>query len=171
MSESTTTKNEEQWERKKVSVAERQTVQWKNGRGSTMLIAVEANPSDETKQDFLWRLSSAPVTKETQGQFSIFSTKTRWLCLLEGDDNELQLDVDGTQSFVKRHEFTRFSGDATTFGWLRGERSILDLGLIVDHRYLDVHLSTVSSAKEATNILQQQQQQQQQSSAGQIQHY
>jgi environmental stress-induced protein Ves len=79
---------------------------WKNGGGTTREIAIHPQGSELEKHDFLWRLSSAQVSKP--GPFSIFPDCRRLLTVIDG--GELVLRSANEMVALKAKEVFSFSG-------------------------------------------------------------
>lgn len=96
---------------------------WKNGKGTTTQICIEPATASIEKNDFFYRLSSAPVDKD--GDFSLFPGKSRILVPIKG--NGFCLNEDEYEKF----EVAQFSGDEKVkCSLLKGP--ILDFGVIYD---------------------------------------
>ena len=83
------------------------TMPWKNGKGSTLELAVAFAPDD--KANFAWRLSRASVTSD--GPFSNFPGIDRVLTVLPGGGGGLSLCVGDDTHIVRPFEPITFSGD------------------------------------------------------------
>jgi len=93
----------------KLTPAQYRSMPWKNGKGTTIEIAVF--PGQAFLNDFEWRVSRAAVMED--GGFSHFEGIDRSLALLQGQGMRLHVDnvlqpVDGANNIAV------FSGDATT---------------------------------------------------------
>lgn len=96
---------------------------WKNGKGTTTQICIEPTTASIEKNDFLYRLSSAPVDKD--GDFSVFPGKNRMLTPIKGAGFSLNGDV------YEKFEVAQFSGDEKTHcELLKG--ALVDFGVIYD---------------------------------------
>lgn len=96
---------------------------WKNGRGVTTEIFIYPPGATLEKNNFLYRLSSAPV--EQDGDFSLFSKKRRILTPIKGTGFKLNSEV------YEKFEVAQFSGDDRIHcSLLKGP--ILDFGIIYD---------------------------------------
>ena len=112
-----------------VRTSDHRQVPWRNGRGTTLEIAV-APPGATFDTGFRWRLSAAAVTED--GPFSAFPGLVRTLVLLEGE--RLELDIDAERVVLgQRFDVARFSGGATTVGRVPAG-PVRDLNLMVDAR-------------------------------------
>jgi environmental stress-induced protein Ves len=95
-----------------IRAAEHRLVPWRNGRGTTLELAVDP-PGAALGAGLRWRLSAAPVTED--GPFSVFPGLARTLVLLEGP--ALVLEVNGQEVVLDRpHAVARFPGDVPTRG-------------------------------------------------------
>jgi environmental stress-induced protein Ves len=81
---------------------------WKNGKGSTIEIAVAYEPSDAA--NFAWRLSRAAV--DSDGPFSNFPGVDRILTILPGGGEGISLRVGQDVHTLRQLEPIHFSGDA-----------------------------------------------------------
>lgn len=96
---------------------------WKNGRGVTTEICIYPPEAKLEKNNFLYRLSSAPV--EQDGDFSLFSGKRRILTPIKGAGFKLNSQV------YEKFEVAQFSGDEKIYcSLLKGP--ILDFGVVYD---------------------------------------
>ena len=96
---------------------------WKNGRGLTTEICIQPPGANLEKNDFLFRLSSAPI--EQEGDFSLFPGKRRILTPIKGTGFKLNSEV------YEKFEVAQFSGDDRTHcSLLKGP--VLDFGVIYD---------------------------------------
>ncbi|KAB0267227.1 HutD family protein [Microvirga brassicacearum] len=87
--------------------ADYRSMPWKNGAGTTTVIAVF--PEGATLDDFDWRISRAKVA--APGAFSAFPSVNRTLCLLSGEGVMLKVSGQGRRKLdVASPPFT-FSGD------------------------------------------------------------
>ncbi len=92
-----------------VRFSERPPTQWRNGHGSTREMAKRLLGG--TGPDFVWRLSIAEVTEDSE--FSSFPGVDRSATLIWGDG--LTLEVDGSEQVMTPFEPFRFPGQARTF--------------------------------------------------------
>lgn len=96
---------------------------WKNGKGVTSEIFIHPAKSTVSKNDFFYRLSSAPINQDTT--FSLFSGKQRLLTTVKGAGFKLNSDE------YEKFEIAHFSGDEKTeCSLLKGP--VLDFGVIYD---------------------------------------
>ncbi len=103
---------------------------WKNGRGSTLELAVE--PAGATLETgFQWRVSSAEVL--VSGPFSAFPGMARWLVLLEGAGFEIDFGPHGRVNLTAPLVPIHFSGDWSAMAFLV-DGPCRDLNLMVDPR-------------------------------------
>lgn len=103
---------------------------WKNGKGTTTEIMISPEHATLSKNDFVFRLSSASINEN--GEFSIFSEKRRILIPIKGAGFQLNEHV------YEKFEIARFSGDEKVFCTLL-EGPVLDLGMIYDPVKLRTH--------------------------------
>lgn len=102
---------------------------WKNGKGTTTQIYIEPTTASVEKNDFVYRLSSAPVEKD--GDFSLFPGKNRMLTPIKGAGFSLNDDE------YEKFEVAQFSGDEKIqCKLLKG--FILDFGVIYDPKKVKV---------------------------------
>ena len=85
-------------------------MEWKNGRGETIEIAV--HPATADLGGFDWRVSMATVAGD--GPFSIFPGVDRTLCILDGEGMELEVDGLERRRLTRESPPCRFSADAPT---------------------------------------------------------
>ena len=98
---------------------------WKNGGGFTTQICIHPPTATLAKNDFLYRLSSAPIEKD--GKFSVFTGKKRILVPIKGAGFQLNSEV------YEKFEIAQFSGDSETqCSLLKGP--VVDFGIIYDSR-------------------------------------
>lgn len=106
--------------------ADQRRVPWKNGRGSTLEIAI--HPAGATvADDFDWRVSMAAVVAD--GPFSDFPGIDRTLVLLAGAGADL-VSTAGTRTWAGHHALVRFPGDVGCHARLHAG-PVQDLGLMV----------------------------------------
>ena len=92
--------------------ADARRVPWKNGRGTTLELAIWPAGATLEAEDFLWRISKARV--EEDGPFSSFAGCERHLVILEGAGLALSIEGSEQAAFARPFEPVRFSGDAST---------------------------------------------------------
>ncbi len=113
---------------------------WKNGRGQSREIAIEPKEAEFSKNDFLWRLSSAQVLEA--GDFSHFPGYNRWLTLVEGKELLLHVNDGEEMAALRAGENFSFMGkDAVKCEIPRGP--IKDLGLIYKDGAVAAEMNTV----------------------------
>ncbi|QDP01543.1 HutD family protein [Thalassotalea sp. PS06] len=100
------------------------TVPWKNGKGSTLEIAIN---DGATLDKFDWRLSMAEVTEN--GPFSDFSGYQRNLILIKGNGLTLTHDDKQIDNLNQYLAFATFDGASKTVATLHDE-AITDFNLI-----------------------------------------
>ncbi|PHS16334.1 MAG: hypothetical protein COA86_11875 [Kangiella sp.] len=93
---------------------------WKNGKGSTLELAINENGSVD---NFEWRLSIATVKED--GRFSDFSGYTRNLVLIDGKGIVLHHNENQTDYLENKLDFSTFDGANKT-------TAILSSGAITD---------------------------------------
>ena len=104
--------------------ADHRVVPWKNGRGTTVEIAV--HPPTGSVQGFDWRLSMATIAED--GPFSSFPGVDRVLVLLEGHGVDLVSQAHTDR--LRDHDLARFPGEREVTARLhRGP--VRDLNLMV----------------------------------------
>lgn len=89
------------------------SIPWKNGKGSTLELAINPNGS---LNDFEWRLSIAKV--EEDGAFSDFTGYTRNLVLIDGEGIVLHHHEKHIDHLNKKLEFSTFDGANMTIAKL-----------------------------------------------------
>ena len=94
---------------KKLSPAQYRSMPWKNGKGTTIEIAVF--PEQALLNDFEWRVSRAAVLED--GDFSHFEGIDRSLALLQGQGMRLSVG-NALQQVDANNNIAVFAGDATT---------------------------------------------------------
>ena len=103
---------------------------WKDGKGKTTEICIYPPTATIQKNDFSYRLSSAPV--EQDGPFSTFSSKQRFLTPIKGAGFQLNSNV------YEKFEVAQFSGDEKIqCSLLKGP--VLDFGIIFDPAKVKAH--------------------------------
>lgn len=100
---------------------------WKNGGGSTKEIAIHPAGSSLDAVDFLWRLSSAEISRA--GAFSPFPDFDRLLTVVRGE--ELVLRFDKIHKSLKAGTVLHFHGSSSVNAELP-KGPVTDLGLIYD---------------------------------------
>lgn len=100
------------------------TVAWKNGKGETIEMAINAGG---TLNDFDWRLSMASVVED--GIFSNFSGYTRNLILIAGDGISLQHNDSKIDKLSNLLDCATFDGGDKTVGNLHSNE-ITDFNII-----------------------------------------
>jgi uncharacterized protein len=105
---------------------------WKNGKGSTLQIAIQPPGASLAANDFDWRFSSAEIRED--GPFSSFPGCRRWLALLEGP--ELMVHAGETIFCCKGESVACFEGEESASGRLPSG-PVRDLNLIVRKGTLD----------------------------------
>lgn len=106
-----------------IKAKSQKTVPWKNGKGVTTEVAIE--PPGAGLDQFLWRLSSAPVNEP--GPFSLFPGYDRLLVLVKG--TALVLRRASSHRKLTRDSVVGFPGEEEIHAELP-EGPIQDLGLI-----------------------------------------
>ncbi|MDZ4811533.1 MAG: HutD family protein [Pseudomonadota bacterium] len=81
---------------------------WKNGRGLTWEIAVDATPVDDNP--FRWRLSRARITQTCT--FSAYPGVRRWLALATGGALEMRVDARPPHTLERPGNWMAFDGGA-----------------------------------------------------------
>jgi len=123
-----------------VSPALFKSIPWKNGKGTTLELAI--NPGG-TLQRFEWRVSIASVLED--GEFSDFSGYQRHLVLLEGQGIDLN-HANGTKDSLKRPlSIATFDGGVATVGKLH-DGPVKDFNLMVDMTQWRAQLQTFDQA-------------------------
>jgi environmental stress-induced protein Ves len=120
-------------------------IPWKNGKGVTAQIAISPAEADFTKDEFLWRVSRAPILEN--GPFSEFPGYERVLVLLKG---QAKLHF-GPQAAVevKPGVAVRFSGDATTrIEIVQGP--VVDLGVIFHRERCEAQVQMLPLPQQAS---------------------
>jgi environmental stress-induced protein Ves len=112
------------------------TIEWKNGKGQTVELAINDGGSLDA---FDWRLSMAKVVEN--GFFSDFTGYQRHLILIEGDALTLQHDKARTHQLTDLLSFAAFDGANITHGILPG-RSITDFNVITSTDKYQTRVST-----------------------------
>ena len=92
--------------------ADGRNVPWKNGRGTTLELAVWPEGSSLERADFAWRLSAARVAEN--GPFSLFPGCERILTVTEGAGLVLAHGPAAPRARLRRLEPYRFAGDWPT---------------------------------------------------------
>lgn len=106
-----------------IKKTEFKSMKWKNGQGVTTQIAIFPETASIEKNDFTYRLSSAPIEKD--GMFSEFPKKRRLLVPIKGAGFELNENV------YEKFEIADFSGEQKTMcSLLKGP--VVDFGVIFD---------------------------------------
>lgn len=88
---------------------------WKNGNGVTTELAIYPPDATLTKNDFLWRMSSAEISAD--GDFSLFSDCDRYLSVWKGNGVLLESAQGG--QLVQAKELVKFSGKDSIFARLQ----------------------------------------------------
>lgn len=115
---------------------------WKNGRGTTLELAVEP-PGATLETGFRWRISSAEVGGS--GPFSMFPGMDRWLLLLQGPGFEIDFGPHGRAVLTDPLGPIHFSGDwPATVVLVDGPCT--DFNLMVDPRKNQARLETLHLA-------------------------
>lgn len=96
---------------------------WKNGKGTTTEIHISPPKASLQKEDFLYRLSSAPIYED--GEFSIFKNKQRILIPIKGTGFKLNSQV------YEKFEIAQFTGNDKVFCSLLKD-AVVDFGIIYD---------------------------------------
>jgi len=91
---------------------------WKNGKGSTVELAVHPPPQGKGIGDFLWRVSVATV--DADGPFSSFPGYDRKIVVLEGEGMMLSHGEEGSAVRLGPLEPYSFPGEAATTCRLMG---------------------------------------------------
>ena len=124
-----------------LSVLEKKSYQrsvWKNGLGFTDQIAIQPPGADLKRADFLWRLSSARIERDSP--FSLFPEHDRILLILEGAgvriSHQYSPDEEGELADVLPLEPYEFPGDVPTqCSLLKGP--VVDLSLFLRKGVMD----------------------------------
>ena len=107
----------------KISQADFKKMPWKNGKGTTTQIAIFPPTSSMEKNDFSYRISSAPILVDSD--FSVFPGKERLLTPIKGAGFVLNGDE------YEKFEVAHFSGEAKSkVQLLKGP--VEDFGIIYD---------------------------------------
>jgi environmental stress-induced protein Ves len=115
-----------------IEAAQRRTMPWKNGLGTTTEIAIDP-PGADLADRFRWRLSIASV--QSSGPFSTFPGYERTIMLIEGRGMELVVGSNSPRRFDRPFEPFLFSGDAPAECRLI-DGPIRDFNLMVDRSVL-----------------------------------
>ncbi|MGZ3653050.1 MAG: HutD/Ves family protein [Bdellovibrionota bacterium] len=115
---------------------------WKNGGGSTKQIAIFPPPASLELGDFLWRLSTAEVSKP--GPFSIFPDFDRLVTLVRGE--ELVLGFHRIHKALKPGMVLHFEGEEEVTSELP-KGPVMDLGLIYDRDQAMAKMSLIDIEK------------------------
>lgn len=108
---------------------------WKNGKGKTSQIAIFPPEAEVSKNNFIWRISSATVTKSDP--FSQYSGYERQLVVWKG--NGLKLNNVPLQP----NSPITFSGDDDIQCELIGADPVVDLGIIYDKKKVHAQLEVL----------------------------
>ena len=92
----------------RLAAADARSVPWKNGRGTTLEYALWPAEASLARQDFDWRLSSAPV--DEPGPFSVLPGVERILVVTEGAGCVLVHGEHAPRARLRRLAPYRFSG-------------------------------------------------------------
>jgi environmental stress-induced protein Ves len=95
-----------------LALADARSVPWKNGRGTTLELAVWPASASFERGDYDWRLSAATV--EVDGPFSAFPGCERILTVTRGAGLLLEHGGEAPRARLRRFEPYRFSGDWPT---------------------------------------------------------
>ena len=95
---------------------------WKNGQGSTLQMAIFPKDAELTKNDFLWRISSASV--RSSGPFSLFWGFERQLIVWKGQGLILNSVP------LLPYDPITFSGDTDIQCELINDEQVVDFGVI-----------------------------------------
>jgi len=109
---------------------------WKNGKGSTLELAINENGSVD---NFEWRLSIATVKED--GLFSDFSGYTRNLVLIDGYGMLLHHNENQTDHLKRKLDFSTFDGANKTTAKL-SSGAITDFNLMTRTRDFDGSVET-----------------------------
>ncbi len=124
---------------------EHQKMNWKNGLGETSQIAIFPPGADLGQSDFLWRISSAKISRPNS--FSNFDNHDRFLTVLSG--GALELKTEGKEDvLLKPFSVHHFSGADKVSCERRGEE-ITDLGIIYNRKWIEASMK-VENAKGQT---------------------
>jgi uncharacterized protein len=108
---------------KKILESEFIKMPWKNGKGTTTQICIEPKTAKIEKNDFIYRLSSAPINQESE--FSLFVGKNRILTPIKGAGFRLN-----NKAYAK-YEVAQFSGNDEIYCTLL-KGPVIDFGVIYD---------------------------------------
>jgi len=111
---------------------------WKNGKGSTLELAINENGSVD---NFEWRLSIATVKED--GRFSDFTGYTRNLVLIDGKGIVLHHNEKQTDYLENRLDFSTFDGANKTTAKL-SSGAITDFNLMTRKRDFEGVVETFS---------------------------
>lgn len=106
---------------------------WKNGRGKTSQIAIDPPNSEVSKNNFLWRISSATVA--SADPFSPFMGYERQLVVWQGAGLKLN------KTSLLPYSPITFSGAIDIQCELIGSDPVIDLGVIYDKEKISAQLS------------------------------
>ena len=120
-----------------ISPHEFKKLPWKNGKGSTLELAISEGASEN---GFDWRLSIASVVED--GPFSDFSGYLRHLILIEGAGISLIHNAEKTSSLNELLSVASFDGQWQTVGQLHSG-PIKDFNLITRKGFYEVSVTTL----------------------------
>jgi environmental stress-induced protein Ves len=117
---------------------------WKNGKGSTSQISIFPEHTDISKNNFLWRISSATIS--SSGPFSLFPGYERQLAIWKGEGLKLN------NAPLLQSKTITFSGETEIQCDLIGAETVTDLGIIYKKDKVSAGLSihTFDSEKNLT---------------------
>ena len=118
-----------------IEPAQFKVVPWKNGKGETIEMAINAGG---TLDHFDWRLSMASVVDD--GVFSDFSGYTRNLILIAGDGIDLQHNESKIDKLIHLLDYATFDGGSKTMANLHGS-AITDFNIITRTSNMDAKIS------------------------------
>lgn len=117
---------------------------WKNGKGETREIALDAH------QPFRWRLSTATV--EESAEFSPFPGYDRKLVFLHG--TQADFEIDGTQRKLTPWEVVGFAGEASVRAQVQNTSEDLNLFSLRESARAGLHIAQYRAQEEVQFPLQ-----------------
>jgi environmental stress-induced protein Ves len=121
------------------------TMLWKNLLGSTRQIDIYPKQAEFSKEDFLWRLSSAEIKNDNS--FSIFEKYDRILTLL--GPGSIKVD----ETIIDRNQIYSFRGDQASTCQLLCAHSVKDLGLIYHREKIKAQMRFENSGPDEKNFV------------------
>lgn len=124
----------------RLAAADARRVPWRNGRGTTLELALWPPQADFGRGDFAWRLARAAVDED--GPFSAFPGFERVLVVLDGAGLRLEHGGAAPGARVGPLSPYRFAGEWPTTARLAGGR-VEDLNLLLRRGAVDGGLSVL----------------------------